>query len=401
MVYEIFEGNFERLEKKLNRIGNKCKKYGCDFCFSVIGETFREVIDESTKEKHIARFITVEVSGTAKVNDWEFVAELEHTENGNIIRGTGIYEIPERYYTGKPVCEHCKSNRFRKNTYIVRNSTTGEFKQVGKSCLMDFTNGLSAEAVASYIAFFEEVIRGEQVLPGGSFERYVEITEFLQYVTETVNKFGYVKKADADYGNESTCSRAISYMMVCKGQTRWMPKQEIERRYAEMEKVAFDANSDTVKKQVQEALECLKQQDESNNYFHNLKVACYSEYTSMRNTGIIASLIPAHFKALETEKERAEREARKQKEASSSKYVGEIGKRISFQPTAIQCLTSWETMYGTTFLYKIIDTFGNVFTWKTSSSISENISSITGTVKNHSVYNGVKQTELTRCRVAA
>lgn len=50
MVYEIFEGNFERLEKKLNRIGNKCKKYGCDFCFSVIGETFREVIDESTKE---------------------------------------------------------------------------------------------------------------------------------------------------------------------------------------------------------------------------------------------------------------------------------------------------------------------------------------------------------------
>ena len=203
-----------------------------------------------SKEKHIARFITVEVSGTAKVNDWEFVAELEHTENGNIIRGTGIYEIPERYYTGKPVCEHCKSNRFRKNTYIVRNSTTGEFKQVGKSCLMDFTNGLSAEAVASYIAFFEEVIRGEQVLPGGSFERYVEITEFLQYVTETVNKFGYVKKADADYGNESTCSRAISYMMVCKGQTRWMPKQEIERRYAEMEKVAFDANSDTVKKQV-------------------------------------------------------------------------------------------------------------------------------------------------------
>lgn len=171
------------LKKKLNRIGNKCKKYGCDFCFSVIGETFREVIDESTKEKHIARFITVEVSGTAKVNDWEFVAELEHTENGNIIRGTGIYEIPERYYTGKPVCEHCKSNRFRKNTYIVRNSTTGEFKQVGKSCLMDFTNGLSAEAVASYIAFFEEVIRGEQVLPGGSFERYVEIVYWVTGVS--------------------------------------------------------------------------------------------------------------------------------------------------------------------------------------------------------------------------
>lgn len=31
MTYKIFEGNLERLEKKLTRIANKCKKYGCDF----------------------------------------------------------------------------------------------------------------------------------------------------------------------------------------------------------------------------------------------------------------------------------------------------------------------------------------------------------------------------------
>ena len=31
MVYTIFEGNMERLEKKLTRIFNKCKAYGCDF----------------------------------------------------------------------------------------------------------------------------------------------------------------------------------------------------------------------------------------------------------------------------------------------------------------------------------------------------------------------------------
>ena len=28
MQYKIFEGNMERLEKKLQRISNKCKKYG-------------------------------------------------------------------------------------------------------------------------------------------------------------------------------------------------------------------------------------------------------------------------------------------------------------------------------------------------------------------------------------
>lgn len=31
MKYAIYEGNLDRLEKKLKRIFNKCKAYGCDF----------------------------------------------------------------------------------------------------------------------------------------------------------------------------------------------------------------------------------------------------------------------------------------------------------------------------------------------------------------------------------
>ena len=108
MKYAIYEGNLDRLEKKLKRIFNKCKAYGCDFHYEQTGEEFRELKDEKGN-KYTARFVLVEAEGTAVINDWEFVAELEHTEKGNIITGVAGIEVPERYYTTTPVCEHCKA----------------------------------------------------------------------------------------------------------------------------------------------------------------------------------------------------------------------------------------------------------------------------------------------------
>lgn len=49
MTYKIFEGNLERLEKKLTKISNKCTKYGCDFHYQQVGEVFEEVKDRLYK----------------------------------------------------------------------------------------------------------------------------------------------------------------------------------------------------------------------------------------------------------------------------------------------------------------------------------------------------------------
>ena len=102
-TYEIFEGNMERLEKKLTRIANKCKKYGCDFRYDKVGETFRKLIDDNGGE-YTARFIQIEAEGTAIINDWRFIASVEHTENGNIIKKCCYdVEVPEKYYSNKPI----------------------------------------------------------------------------------------------------------------------------------------------------------------------------------------------------------------------------------------------------------------------------------------------------------
>ena len=69
---------------------------------------------------------------------------------------------------------------------------------------------------------------------------------------------------------------------------------------------------------------------------------------------------------------------------------------------SFECLTSWETQYGTTFIYKITDINNNCFIWKTSKNFFDYniLKLIKGTIKEHSTFNHIKQTVLTRCRVS-
>jgi hypothetical protein len=397
--YSIYEANMDRLEKKLTRIFNKCKQFGCEFSYRQVGEEFRELKDEQGN-KYTARFIIVEAEGKAVVNGWKFIASIEHTAKGNIINRIGEIEVPERYYTTDPICEHCNSKRYRKDTYIVMNEETGEFKQVGKSCLNDFTNGLSAEAVAQYISLFDELIQGE-VPMGGRGEMYYKSETILRYVAETIKHFGYVRTQDS---GRSTADRSFDYYSIENGSCWWMTEKVKKELKKEMEDVSFNSESPDTVQLVANAVAWVMAQDKDNNYMHNLKTVCSLEYVTGRNLGILASLFPTYNRELEYQAEKAEQERKRAAERASeanSQHIGNIGDRITVQVQSVVCLTSWETDWGITRVYKIVDENGNVFTWKTSSFIAEDeVKTIKGTVKEHKEFRGIKQTEITRCKVA-
>lgn len=336
----------------------------------------------------------MEAEGKAVINDWQFIASVEHTKNGNIITGVNGVEVPERYYNSPPVCEHCNSKRYRKDTYIVRNVTTGEFKQVGKSCLKDFTHGLSAEAVVNYISLFDTLIEGEAPDPGSHGEHYLLKEEYLAYAAETIRHFGYVRTNDG----RSTASRSMDYYQAARG--RAITRNYLEQLQDEMNSVNFNPESPETVQLVKEALEWASCQNEDSNYIHNLKTVCSLEYVTYKNFGLLVSLFPAHNRDLE---KAAKRKATYDAE-HNSEYVGEVKDRITVKVQSVKCVTSWETDFGITRIYKIIGEDGNVYTWKTGKFIDDenaaNIS-ITGTVKAHTEFRGIKQTELTRCRVAA
>lgn len=404
--YSIYEGHMADLLKKVTRIQNKCKKFGCDFHFAQVGEEFKEVkvdVDPDTGKDiyGIRKFIIVEAEGTAKMNDWEFIASVEHTPKGNIFsKAMTTVEIPDRYRTMNSTCEHCNSNRQRKSTFIVHNTVTDEFKMVGNSCLMDFTNGLSV-ATATWFASLKHVFEEEQELPvsGGSWcQKYFNTKEVLQYVAETIRHFGYAKTESPD----STRSRFYTLMEVHKGHTTRMDPKEIRYYQDLIEQVGFNPESPEAVKMVEEALNWLNGQEVKNDYMHNLKVACNLEHSHSGNFGLLVSLFPTFNREFEHQAKLKEEHAK----GMMSTHQGKVGERLTVNVESVKCITSWESCYdgyhtSTTYVWKITDTNGNIFTWKTSTYLNEDNAPkvIKGTVKEHKIFREVKQTELTRCKV--
>lgn len=386
----------ERLEKKIDQIYRKCQSYGCNFEFDIVGDEFREITDEHGR-RVTAHYIIVEAEGTAVINGWEFAAALEHTPNGNIIKGVPGIEIPERYYKAAPVCEHCNTIRNRKDTYVVRNRETGEFKQVGKSCLKDYTHGLSVELAAQYVSLFDELIRGEAPYQGACVEHFINTEEYLRYVAETTRRFGYTKCEECVQG---TADKALGFYQADHGAITF--RGLLERLQNEMQSVDFNANAEENVKLVHDALAWLAGQKPTSSYVQSLGTACSLEYVTQRNYKLVASLlrwynreVTRHYEAYRDE--------------SGSEFVGREGDALKVDAQYVKCLTSWEGQYGTTYMYKILGHDGNTYIWKTGKGFPSSYMDtaldtgsliITGTVKKHAEFNGVKQTELTRCKLS-
>ena len=86
MQYEIFEGNMERLEKKLFRICNKCKAYGCEFTYHRTGETFKEITSETGRNSSSrALQISRSRNDIGQQNRYASIASLIVCENTPIL----------------------------------------------------------------------------------------------------------------------------------------------------------------------------------------------------------------------------------------------------------------------------------------------------------------------------
>lgn len=400
MEYLIYEGNMERLQKKLKRIENKCKKYGnTEFKFEVKGEQYKECKVDG--EYFNNKYYIIDVEGVAKINDWVFVATIQHKDNGNIIRQfkTDI-EIPERYRCTDSICEHCNTKRTRKDTYLIYNEITQEFKQVGKSCLQDFTNGLSAENVAQYISWFDEVIEGEQVDSLNS-KKYYSVEDIMLNAIETIKHYGFISKAMAMESNDrfikTTAERVVEFMFP----HRCMNRNEILK---EMEKIGYNSDSEENKLELNKMLEWLNKTNNNSQYIYNLKTTVADGYCEYRDFGLLVSLPSAYFKAFEREQDRLLREqkrAERQQLNANKQHIGNVGERLDIDISQVDCITSFPTNYGMMRIYRFETVSGDILVWKTSGFIehTDKVKKIKATIKAHNEYKNEKQTEISRVKI--
>lgn len=325
------------------------------------------------------------VGDTPKFAGWTFVATLQHLDGENIVRTLPGQELPVEYRTRGAQCDHCRAQRRRNDTYVVRHEDS-RILQVGSTCIADFLGTDDAgklAAAACALAEARSIVEGED-LGGGevTFDRTVE--DYLPRVAFLVRTQGWVSRK----AQHEDCTGRVH----ATADVAWAAKAADLDVAAEDEELAKNAEAWA------EGLTDEQVNAGSGDYLHNLRAGVRCGLVSHRTNGIVASVIIAYQKAVGIDRKKAARAAR-----PASDYVGTPGKREVFT-AVLDFVTGFETQYGYTTILKFITDAGAVLTWKASSTslTREDVGKryeLKGTVKKHEEYKGERQTILSRCAV--
>ncbi|PGT89832.1 hypothetical protein [Bacillus thuringiensis] len=93
----------------------------------------------------------------------------------------------------------------------------------------------------------------------------------------------------------------------------------------------------------------------------------------------------------------------KSKTEMVSEYVGAVGDMVELDLKFLKSFT-FDGEFGWTAINRLQDENGNVIVWKTGRDLEDEVNeagriTLRGKIKEHSKYDGVKQTVLTRCKV--
>ena len=391
MMYLIPIENMESFEKKIARIRRKAERAKVDFSYKRL-----EPIQKETDLPGVTvECVPVMVECKIHYENWIVIAVLDPHEVGNVIhlvegewRPSAELALPSRFRTAKSFCEHCNTMRSRNKTVVIYNTQTKQFKQVGTTCLREYTGGIDADMIAA----FEECTKEPTEFTGFTSHSkwYIDIKNFLAGVVASSSLYGYISKSRAREINEENNKTTVE--ATCDLTVRLMSKTSVEKEWKDI------YESDDTKTFVEEALEWIKNLNaESYSYFDNLKVVCSAKLVELKNIGYAASLIASYKNHLKAEKKL--KEAEKQNEMYH--YYRNVDDKVSLQGN-LACVANYDTQFGTMYVYKMIQS-SCIFVWKTSKYLGIEDSGkeviITGKIKEQSEFRGVRQNILTRCKV--
>jgi hypothetical protein len=398
--FEISEFDFSDFENAISKMTRKAAKLG----LPAVGYNRVEVLDKVRVNKNTGaethyNAIVVDIFGTnAVLEGWRFIASLEHTENGNLVRGYFETVDTSIYRNTLQECEHCLVNRQRNLTYIVQNVETGEFKQVGSTCLADFIGTKNAAAVALFYASMQswkdwstEEDEDDNLYSGhiSRGEVSFSLVDYLAYVNRSIARFGW--KGSNCYGEYNT-------------PTKWDALNEMfhSNEYEKLEAVKLTEEEVNNSKAILDAVKSsLAEKSNLNDYEWNVSTLINNRMITYNHIGYAASIATMWARIQGWKREQVAKA-----EGKVSNHVGVVGEKI-YNITVK--LVKWNIYDGGRFMsyiYIFEDASGNKMTWFSSNKIlddgdlNKDIVLAVATVKEHGEFRGVKQTIITRCKIA-
>jgi hypothetical protein len=397
-TYKVTPERLDALKLRLAKFTLKALKLGVtppDYTVSGLNTKIVKVLTSDNalsggdvRDKVIAWHDVTLTSEPIKLAGWTFVATLDHaSEAGVILRAVPGETVPTSYRDAKPVCNHCGLDRMRKETFVVRHDD-GTWKVVGRNCLADFM-GVDPARAAELATMAIELRAGLDdedafASSGGGGLHHFSLVDFLDYVAVSIRTSGWLSRKAARDSRESVTSTADeALLMVFPPPRLKVPPVEPGDHDRAVAALAWarELRANATK--------------ELTDYEHNVYVVTAGEAITRKEAGIAASIIPTYERWLGRETERRLRA----KNDAASAHFGEVGKREVFTLTPTD-FKMFDSDFGVRTMAKFLDAAGNVAVWWTGEvsepfEVGETIV-VKATVKEHSLYNGVKQTVLSR-----
>lgn len=390
---EISPSFLDLVQTKIAKANKKAAALGVAPVVIEATTPFVKTIKNNLGETQYEKFLRIDLSyEPLKFGAYTFVATLDHTVGADpIINTVPEQVVPAEYFTVASRCDHCSTSRFRKQTFLFKDDEG--YKLVGRQCLKDFFGVDPTKNIDwfwSIGSFGDEEggygLRGENVVP-------VDFAVALGLVF--TKRFGYVGTKQAEAYAEKSGGQAS--LLTTGNEVRGFlfapPLKPTDAEIEARRQIYAEANA--LQEQAQELIKWALEHFAGDNgsYAHNVRSLLATDVITARYVGYVVSIIAAHARATEDQ-------AARKVTIKSNEYVGNVGDKLVVEVTVLK-LNTFETDFGTTFLFILADAAGNSLVWFASNNVLDVGDTVTlkGTVKAQNDRDGRKQTVLTRCKV--
>ena len=409
MKIEIIKANKDKATnciKKYNRIAKKQNLPKCE----VINE--KEFVADMNFEGKTIPVTKVELTLSidieevlkkhSEIPNYEILAKIEHDfGNKNMVT---IYreedKLPslEELQTIEGKCEHCHTNRMRKTTYFVRNLETNEVKQIGKTCMAEYTMFYDVESILSMYDFLQEY---EECLEEDkryyyNCKEYYNTSIILSLIHAEIKKHGFISKSKAWENNTTSTATIVQEGLIAECRT------EEVKEYKEMIDEFLSYSKEELKKIDRDYIE-----NDTCFLFKLRKLLTYDELTIKE-----VPVLCCFFFTLDKLREVKQRE----EEKKGQNFIGNIGDKIKGIIVNVNSIKIYPNRWGVTFYINMKDKQGNLILWKASKNpfnadieedetlikeVKQQQYNLSGSIKELLDNNFGKTTVVTRCKLQA
>lgn len=370
---------YARIEKKFDKAGIKAPSF-------TIGEPYQVnstvVVDGNEANDYVSTAMIVDVTFDGDINKLRIYGEYTFIGSAEYVNDNGSFLSFSKEEDIRPLirdpheCDICNIRRERNKVYIMQENTTGNYIQVGGSCMKDVCGIGVIDAIKEFFGFVFEHNKNIEDIISSRGDKHLILRSFIAKCIAYYNEEGWVSRTvSRDRGIRSSVE-IILY-----------PSKNDVSYYPEDKDIEL----------ADEVIKWGRNFEGYTDFANNLRTVLSGDSVHEKFCGIAGSVVPIYFKSLE--------KAKVEEVTLPSEFVGSIKDKIVTSGVVFSTGIT-NSYYGSSKRLSIRDENGNVFVTFYSGNndaiwdlqAGDEVS-FKATIKDHSIYNDVKQTVLTRFNI--